>query len=77
MRYIEPKLAKAHKAGDKGNGLIEDLMEALPGLLAAGTAAKAATSDKAKDAGKTALGLLATKKVADKAKDDSYPKTHL
>lgn len=69
--------AKAHKAGDKGNGLIEDLMEALPGLLAAGTAAKAATSDKAQDAGKTALGLLATKKVADKAKDDSYPKTHL
>ena len=52
-------------------------MEALPGLLAAGTAAKAATSDKAQDAGKTALGLLATKKVADKAKDDSYPKTHL
>ncbi|WP_392467804.1 hypothetical protein ACF3NS_03395 [Arsenicicoccus cauae] len=69
--------AKTSKATDKGNGLIEDLMEALPGLLAAGTAAKAATSDKAQDAGKTALGLLATKKVADKAKDDSYPKTHL
>ena len=70
---VEAKTSKA----DKGNGLIEDLMEALPGLLAAGTAAKAATSDKAQDAGKTALGLLATKKVADKAKDDSYPKTHL
>lgn len=69
--------AKTSKGTDKGNGLIEDLMEALPGLLAAGTAAKAATSDKAQDAGKTALGLLATKKVADKAKDDSYPKTHL
>ena len=70
---VEAKTSKA----DKGNGLIEDLMEALPGLLAAGTAAKAATSDKAQDAGKTALGLLATKKVVDKAKDDSYPKTHL
>ncbi|WP_313666917.1 hypothetical protein [Arsenicicoccus bolidensis] len=70
---VEAKTSKA----DKGNGLIEDLMEALPGLLAAGTAAKAATSDKAQDAGKTALGLFATKKVADKAKDDSYPKTHL
>ena len=53
---VEAKTSKA----DKGNGLIEDLMEALPGLLAAGTATKAATSDKAQDAGKTALGLLAT-----------------
>lgn len=69
--------AKAHKAGDKGNGLVEDLLEALPSLVAAGTAAKAATSDKAQDAGKTALGLFASKKVADKVKDDSYPKTHL
>lgn len=70
---VEAKTSKA----DKGNGLIEDLLEALPSLVAAGTAAKAATSDKAQDAGKTALGLFASKKVADKVKDDSYPKTHL